>query len=522
MKQEIKELSEKFIAKLPQNQKYYVLDDFGASGFPPFLSKRIYQITLNRLRKDVPFPDSIWAHTSSPEIRKKWTTFRVELEKSAHTPIELIKEVTEAAITDVLSQLTMPRSYIPEFVFGDEDSLRTIDIKELCDAIVVYRYFPAFIEKYIDRKKVDILTKEQFQKIISTLDAKLISGYGTLDWSALLQSLFILMGNQVPSQLLKTFFKDKELHEIASRFNRTKKIITQDEFVEVLSIPETHRDEPDDIEPIDVIEETPEVELAEEEPKATEGKKYEAKESDEVDETAEIPETQTEKADEKTDPKADKTEDVDDSTDEILPENPEEEDNETPLHSIHHLHEEAEEHDDLKTDTDIEKPEETATDEEDEHEEEPILEIFSKNSGRRQEIEEETEKNEEEVPMWKTFSRDDDENVAIPHEEKEGKEEKESFMRIKMFEPPVPENAAEDLKNRLADEKTNYIKELFSEDEPAYEYAIEHISKFRNWREAGKYLTNEIFRRNTIDMYSDTAVDFTDRLHKYFIERERG
>ena len=71
----------------------------------------------------------------------------------------------------------------------------------------------------------------------------------------------------------------------------------------------------------------------------------------------------------------------------------------------------------------------------------------------------------------------------------------------------------------LSDDKSYFVEEIFGGDEMAYMNALEDLTNFSQWRSASKYISSEIFRRNFIDIYSEPAVDFTDRLQTYFLQK---
>ncbi|NIT57007.1 MAG: hypothetical protein GWN00_12455, partial [Aliifodinibius sp.] len=50
--------------------------------------------------------------------------------------------------------------------------------------------------------------------------------------------------------------------------------------------------------------------------------------------------------------------------------------------------------------------------------------------------------------------------------------------------------------------------------------AIEDIAAYDSWQDVSKYIEKDIFKRNLVDMYSEAAVDFTDRLQSYFLEKQ--
>ncbi len=130
------------------------------------------------------------------------------------------------------------------------------------------------------------------------------------------------------------------------------------------------------------------------------------------------------------------------------------------------------------------------------------------------------EENEPFIPLWQRLSVSDEEDEpgipVVPAEEKEVTHRRETIEN-----PEPDDNMAQKLINYLKNDRKLYIKEIFKNDEAAYIRALTVLSEFRSWRDAGKYLTNDIFRKNGIDMYKDVTVDFTDRLHKFFTDNMR-
>lgn len=118
----------------------------------------------------------------------------------------------------------------------------------------------------------------------------------------------------------------------------------------------------------------------------------------------------------------------------------------------------------------------------------------------------------EDMPLWKRLSM-----------QRENEEQKDS-------PPPVSASADEtanknnykELREFLSPKEQQYVKELYKEDEATYIQDLERLSAFEGWREAGKFITNEIFRKRSINMYGKSAVEFTDQLHKYFLVQKRG
>ncbi|MCH8567078.1 MAG: hypothetical protein LAT67_02385 [Balneolales bacterium] len=149
----------------------------------------------------------------------------------------------------------------------------------------------------------------------------------------------------------------------------------------------------------------------------------------------------------------------------------------------------------------------------------------------------ESDNNEDDdVPLWKRLLEKEDDSDDTPIIKKsisldstsvgsrQGQaayhaEEKEEQLRRSIAEP---ENNVgdryESLKKYLKSGQKEFIRDIFKGDEQAYSECLEQMATYKSWREAGKYLTNEIFRKNKIDIYKDVTVDFTDNLHRFFMK----
>jgi hypothetical protein len=86
------------------------------------------------------------------------------------------------------------------------------------------------------------------------------------------------------------------------------------------------------------------------------------------------------------------------------------------------------------------------------------------------------------------------------------------------------ENATDEeineLKEQLSGDRELFVEEIFRGSDRAFDEAVENIATYDSWRDASKYIEKDIFKRNLVDMYSEPAVDFTDRLQSYFLEKQ--
>jgi hypothetical protein len=49
---------------------------------------------------------------------------------------------------------------------------------------------------------------------------------------------------------------------------------------------------------------------------------------------------------------------------------------------------------------------------------------------------------------------------------------------------------------------------------------LQKIAKENDWKWASKLIEKHIFKLHMVNIYTETAVDFTDRLQTYFLEKQ--
>ncbi len=139
-------------------------------------------------------------------------------------------------------------------------------------------------------------------------------------------------------------------------------------------------------------------------------------------------------------------------------------------------------------------------------------------------VESETEAEDvidEPVPIWKRFAPEEEAIVSpsVPAFVLDTEPEPEAEPLINLYS----QDAEDDPRSArvfelMADIKSDVIDSLFGGDENAYVAAIMDIAKYDTYAEAGRYIKKEILDRNRVDLYSDDAVLFLDRIQTYFVE----
>ncbi|MGM0586999.1 MAG: hypothetical protein ACQETE_01165 [Bacteroidota bacterium] len=486
----IQELTDRLLDKLPDEAEYYQPTTLAASGIPHFIIDRIRQELKRNLAESIILPDTDWANMQSKAVQTAWKQFVQAIRDEARLPASFARTVMETAVADVLELLVLPRASVVDYLYGADKSLDLETLYERCSGLMVYRHFAAVLPRYMERKQLEALDKERAQLVIQKVDEKLTARYSALNWAQMLEPLFELFEGQVDPELLRQFFLDRDMPNVAEAFDRKDKTIRKADVIELLSDPEV---------------------LLHDEQEAMREASVTSAESAKRQSTASS-QTETEPTQQQ-----------------------ESEDSET-----------AAEDSESPTSDHVSSP----------------IEPDQQTAGRSSlalEVEQTEEEDAEDVPIWKQFAGDETEEepeeeedasdtlaaqfVAPDQEkaEKSGNEQSESthtnehgekvdedgFIDEPIIdltqadEEPSGDSNKQRLKeihSHLEDNRDYFVNELFDGDEVAFDETLEEIVQFKSWRAASKFINSEVFRRNLIDLYSEPAVDFTDRLHTYFLE----
>lgn len=512
----IKKITDKFLDLLPGSRQYYALDDLSEWGFPDFLIRRIRVELERNLADSMQLPETDWANTETEAINRTWQQFIKVLRAEAHLPASYARTVVETAVADIVEMLVQPRNNIPEVIFGSEEELPAEAIKERLKAVVVYPHFAALLPRYMEKKNLNSLTKTRCRTILSKADEKLTARYSPLNWAQLLEPLFSLLDGKVDTNVLRLFFEDKKERRLARNFDLLDSRLNRAELIEVLSSPDSLNMEGYEDDEPELFEVEPKQESAKEE-KSVSQQSAKTDSADNKIKNAPLKEQE---------PPIEMKEDdsVEESQDEDSPlylyEEPEEEPEEYGLSGMFRDDNSEEEE---SPEVSKEENESSAKNEEKESnlQQEKVPDADQPDGNEKFVSEEETEgdlDDQPETPMWQRFMDPDE-----IKEREDQESEEEDFVEepiIDLTEEEPGEDEVNELFEYLEDSRSFFVKELFQDSERAYEEAVEELVAFEDWKKASKYIHENIFKRNMIDMYSEPAVDFTDRMHSYFLKKK--
>lgn len=517
MRQTIQQITQKLIDRLPENDQYYTVEELRSWEFPSFIVRRISVELKRNLSDSMIIPKTDWANTSADAVLDAWQEFIDAIEEEARLPASYAQAVIETAVSDVIEMLVQPRKNVPEVIFGAQDELSAEQLHQRLEAVVIYRHFAVVLSRYLQKKDLETLSKERCSTIIVQADEKLTSGYSPLNWAQMLEPLFQLQKDGVDTNLLRLFFEDKKMPRIARKFDLMNTALSRAEFIEVLSSPELLDFDGYEDDQSSLFEDQPPSEDDSDSSTVVSKEKDESIQQSEDDESQEL---ETEDQQLKSADTEETEDEEDDSLNGVFKEEYEEEENKE-------VTSESEENEREEKDEETENKD--ISEEIGEEEQEDSSSEKSTASAEEQEESktdtEITSDSEEETPMWMRYMSDEE---IEEYKEELGAEEDEEVDEDGFIDEPIidltkesaTDKEVKNLRNMLSDDEELFVEEIFRGSDRAFDQAIEDIAAYDSWQDVSKYIEKDIFKRNLVDMYSEAAVDFTDRLQSYFLEKQ--
>lgn len=557
MDQLVQQITARLYRRLNEEQPYFTPADLTEAGLPDFLVARIRLELERNLRDSIVPPESDWAGMSAPDVQQAWGLFLDAINGQVRLPGAFARGVVESAVADLVDLLSEPRKHLPGYLFGTDETLNEEQLSGRMRLMVVYPHLGLFAPRYLKKRGLSQLSRGQYSRLLTQLDERVCKGYSPLNWVQLLDPLFVLCGGEVEAELLARFFREKGLTVQAERLRKLPDPVDPQQLVELLSKPVFLAEPAEQADPavVGIPASKPKAEKPQEAEEtqpsharvvpgsiaAAAYKKLREQDSQKAEtapQAAQHPEPEPEQApvsttaQEAIKPEPGTEPDTPDDAarwgsagEEVAPAELHQKENNFPEDSAPgEEHTEAADEDPAEVplyqrfaqDDDEEEEDIADHTEAEEHEDEdaeahelPRLGTYGAQDDDEAEEESDDEEDEDPdfIPLWQRLRIDSD----TPSEGDVENESENGALQ------PAPDNERfEALYAFLEEDEPRFLRDIFESDRRAYIGALERISGFDNWREAGKYLTNDIFRRYNVDMYKDVSIDFTDQLHRFF------
>ncbi|MEX2600628.1 MAG: hypothetical protein WD355_03205 [Balneolaceae bacterium] len=481
----VRSITRQMSQQIPDGKEYLIPRELREWEIPGFLAEQVEIFIQRTLRESLVFPETEWVNRNKPSIQRSWDVFSDSLMAEARLPVTQAPRLFEEVITSLLKILLTPRGTIPDIIFGSQRELTARELEERAGRVPVYRHLAQAPVRFLEKKGLETLTLEQCRRVITRVDEKLASRYHANDWYQLINPLFQLAGGPVDSDLLRIFFNDKNMGSVARSFELLNRPVSKSEFSGMLE----SFDFPLDAEP------ATELHSAGGEEPATLFERFGSTGEDEQEETADEPVGQQAMY----------------------------------LHSGK-LNRNVEEKDTQDFAQEEEsgdvQPEETVP--APDAEPPSLYSQFMEGSDTEEATDDVLEEsNPEDHAIWKRFVESDREQVSpagdssgepvADHREHNTESEVETNRHDSVQHDRFSENR-DQIEAWIGDERGRFVETLFRGSEMEFQKVVDGLAGINNWREAAEYIEEEVFDRYELELSNESAIDFTDTMHSYFMD----
>ncbi|MDX1438630.1 MAG: hypothetical protein R3284_01890 [Rubricoccaceae bacterium] len=229
-------LSKHLLTVLPEGE-VRTRADLGALPIP--VAHYLRGVLNRRIARETALPQSDWVDHEAADVVAATEAWRGATRSAARFPAEAWKKSVRTAARQVISFMVEPVQTMTSFVFTDQGDEAPVGfVLERMGAFSVYPYLREITEGYFKRKNLETIGREEFERLLKSIDLRMTREYGGSDWLALLAPLFELVNtisdqDGIPSTLLKQFFTAKNQPGLADLLEASN--YTNDALREALS-----------------------------------------------------------------------------------------------------------------------------------------------------------------------------------------------------------------------------------------------------------------------------------------------
>ncbi|RNC84750.1 MAG: hypothetical protein ED557_07165 [Balneola sp.] len=223
------------VSLVTSDKSEYTPNELLKSGIPSFVVERIRLFLEDKVKEELKIESNSWFDADSKLVSQAFEDYLRSAISSSHIPKSELYKVIQTIISGIIMVFIEPRKNMAEYLFREDEELPIEEVESRCATLTIYKHFGTAIPLYMRKRNLDTLTKERCKLLIHKLDEKLVTSYSANDWAQKLEQLFELFGGQVEPRLLATFFEDKGLYGMASKFEGRTDLLDKAVFIEIIS-----------------------------------------------------------------------------------------------------------------------------------------------------------------------------------------------------------------------------------------------------------------------------------------------
>ena len=188
---------------------------------PPAVAGLLHARLNARVDREATLPMTPWVDYDHASARDAQATWREAARASAQIPPDAWEDMLAEASQLAVAHLAQPARTLSATVFADEqkdDDLELAAPEPLPTPLVLdrlrafgpYPYLIEIVERYVDKKGLGHIDRDGLERLLLRIDSRMVAGFSADEWVDLLDPLFELLGGRAPADLLRLAFEARD------------------------------------------------------------------------------------------------------------------------------------------------------------------------------------------------------------------------------------------------------------------------------------------------------------------------
>lgn len=186
-------------------------------GLPTPVARLLHRQLDARADREAASPVTPWIDADHPAIRDARSSWRDAARTAARVPAEVWEDTLAEAARDALAYLVEPAPALAASAFADADEpLPTPLVLDRLRALSPFPYLVEIVERYVEKKGLGHIDRDGLERLLQRIDHRMVAGFSADEWIALLDPLFELLEDAVPAGLLSGAFETRGQHQLVA------------------------------------------------------------------------------------------------------------------------------------------------------------------------------------------------------------------------------------------------------------------------------------------------------------------
>jgi len=177
-----------------------------------------------RVDRETALPATPWIDRNHAAIREAQATWRDAARAAAQVPVDAWEDTLAETARLAIAHLVQPAATLAAHAFANEptagDELATPDplptplVLDRLRTFGPYPYLVEIVERYVEKKGLGHIDRDGLERLLLRIDSRMVTEFSANEWVTLLDPLFDLLGGSAPAGLLQLAFEARAQRQL--------------------------------------------------------------------------------------------------------------------------------------------------------------------------------------------------------------------------------------------------------------------------------------------------------------------